>query len=96
MVDVSTTLPLSPTVLSVRLNAEEHAKLHELAEGIPLSTFPKEAVLKHRQRPPSSRNSSMVDRKLQGQILAKLGELEASRILADLSLATASSSLPEI
>jgi hypothetical protein len=88
--------PLPPTVISVRLNAKEHTTLYELAEGIPLSTFLKDAVLKQGQQPPSSRNPSMVDRKLQGQILAKLGELEASSILADLSQATASSSLPEI
>lgn len=92
--DKHSTLP--PTVLSVRLNAEEHSILAERAEGIPLSTYLKDAVLKQGMKPPSSRNPSMVDRKLQGQILAKLGELEASRILADLAEATASSSLPKI
>ena len=86
---------LLPTVLSVRLNAQEHTQLVALADGMPLSTYLKEAVLKQGMRP-SPKAPPLIDRQAQGQILAKLGELETSRILADLSLATASSSLPEI
>lgn len=83
-----------PAPFSIRLNEEERDKLHNLAGGLPLGRYIKDAIFNQGARPAASRKPSIVDQKLFAQLLGVIGQSRIASNINQLARAANSGSLP--
>jgi len=80
-----------PSPFSLRLSHSQYSELKRLAGGIPIGTYIKDTLFKHKQRP---RRASQYDHKLLAMLLGALGKSRIASNINQLARAANSGSLP--
>lgn len=83
-----------PAPFSIRLNQKERDELQNLAGGLPLGRFIKDAIFNQGARPVASRKPSIVDQKLFAQLLGVIGQSRIASNINQLARAANCGSLP--
>lgn len=83
-----------PPPFSIRLNRQEREELQNLAAGLPLGRFIKDAIFNKGMRPARTRKPSIIDQKLFAQLLGAIGKSRIANNINQLAKAANSGSLP--
>ena len=83
-----------PAPFSLRLSNQEREEIKNLADGLPMGQFIKDAILQNGMRPASSRRPRIQDQKLLAKLLGALGKSRIASNINQLAKAANSGSLP--